>query len=75
VSIVILNWVAPSTINAELLSSQASCLAHIVNSNIKNMAAILMPMHCYKRGGLWLQEQASFFLLMGSCLVDKHLPN
>ncbi len=59
VTVVILNWIAPSTLSAASMEAQATMASCLVHTSDLNIGILLSPMFSYKKGQLWTSEQAA----------------
>jgi hypothetical protein len=56
VNVVLMNWSAPSLIKSEIQQTQSQLAGFVINDGDKNIGTLLMPVHVYKKGTMWLQE-------------------
>ena len=69
VTLIMLNWAAPSSITAQTMQVQANAIGCLLNEGTQNIALMLSPMHSYKKGGVWAAERNAVNLLADKALV------
>ena len=72
VTIAIVNWVAPCSINSQALDLQANLIGMLAGANEKNIMPVLLPQFAYKKGQLYLTEQMVTNLLATRGLNFDH---
>ena len=63
VTIAVVNWTAPCTISAPAHDLQANILAMLASAGSKGISAVIMPQFTYKKGQLYLAEEAVFTMM------------
>ncbi|CAJ1390130.1 unnamed protein product [Effrenium voratum] len=70
-SLVVLNWAAPSTFSSEQQACQASLAGALVNDG-SGIGAVLTPVYFHKKGALFKVEEAANKQLAGANLNQDH---
>ena len=71
ITVPLLNYAAPSLVKADARTGHINTLQYILNHNTNNIALLLRPCHAYKKGEVWMSEQALVKLFASICHVDQ----
>jgi len=67
-----LNWVSQTSIKVAARTAQALLMSCVISASPRNTGLVLMPLFTYKKGQLWMLEQAATKTLATSSMnVDR----
>ena len=55
-SLVFVNWVAPSTVSSTVMEGQTQCVANVLAQCDRNVGVLLTPLFSYKKNTVWQLE-------------------